>query len=277
MKWWQIKKRDADLERELRPDLELEEEEQRELGLSPENARYAARRALGNATLIKEQIHEASGWAQFERLWQDIRFAFRQFSKSPRFSLVCVITLALGIGSQTTIYSVVHAVLIDPYPYRGAMRMVHLHLYDEDPAPYDLALDGPQFVQLAKSLVLDGAVAEDVYTMALTGAELPEQLQVGRMSPNAFDYFGVAVLLGRAFGPSDGDKVAVLGYSFWKSHFAGRASVIGQSLQLDRQNYAIIGVMPQRFAWMGSDLYVPLAYSSDPRRPANVYRGYVSV
>jgi predicted permease len=271
MRWWQVKKRDADLERELRSDLELEEEEQRERGLSPENARYAARRALGNAALIREQIHEAWGWAPFERLWQDVRFAFRQFSKNSRFTFVCVITLALGIGAQTTIYSVVQAVLIDPYPYRGAMRMVHLQLYDKDPAPYDLALDGPQFVQFAKSPVLDGAVAEDVYTMALTGAELPEQLQVGRMSPNAFDYFGVSVLLGREFSQSDSDKVAVLSYSFWKSHFAGRANVIGQSLQLDLQNYAIIGVMPQRFAWMGSDLYVPLPNSSDPRRPANVY------
>jgi hypothetical protein len=94
------------------------------------------------------------------------------------------------------------------------MRMVHLHLYDKDPAPYDLALDGPQFVQFSKSPVLDGAVAEDVYTTALTGAELAEQLQVGRMSPNALDYFGVPVLLGREFGPSDSDKVAVLSYSF---------------------------------------------------------------
>jgi len=271
MRWWQVKKRNADLERELRSDLELEEEEQRERGLSPENARYAARRALGNTALIREQTHEAWGWAPFERVWQDVRFAFRQFSRSPRFAFVCVITLALGIGAQTTIYSVVHAVLIDPYPYRGAMRMVHLHLYDKDPAPLDLALDGPQFVQFAKSPVLDGAIAQDWYTMALTGAELPEQLQVGRMSPNAFDYFGVPVLLGREFGPSDSNKVAVLSYHLWKSHFAGRDNVIGQSLQLDRQNYAIIGVMPQRFAWMGSDVYVPLAYSSDPRRPANVY------
>ena len=271
MRWWQIRKRDADLERELRSDLELEEEEQQERGLSPENARYAARRALGNTTLIRERTHEAWGWAPFERLSQDVRFAFRQFSKSPRFAFVCVITLALGIAAQTTIYSVVHAVLIDPYPYRGAMRMVHLHLYDKDPAPYDLALDGPQFAEFAKSPVLDGAVAEDVYTMALTGADLPEQLQVGRISPNAFEYFGVPVLLGRVFGPSDRDKVAVLSYSFWRSHFAGRANVIGQSVQLNKQDYEIIGVMPQRFAWTGSDLYVPLAYSSDPRRPANVY------
>ena len=271
MRWWQINKRDADLERELRSDLELEEEEQLENGLPQEEARYAARRAFGNITLIKEQTHEAWGWATFERLWQDVRFAFRQLGRNPRFAAVCVVTLALGIGAQTTIYSVLHAVLIDPYPYSGAMRMVHLHLYDKDPAPYDLALDGPQFVQFAKSPVLDGAIMEDVYTMALTGNELPEQLQVGRMSPNAFEYFGVPALLGREFGPSDRTQVAVLSYHFWKSHFAGRANVVGQLLQLDRQNYEVIGVMPQRFAWTGSDVYIPLAYSTDPRRPANVY------
>src|ERR1700679_1632448 len=158
MRWWQVKNRDADLERELRSDLELEEEEQRERGLSPENARYAARRALGNAALIREQTHEAWGWATLERLWQDVRFALRQFRRSPRFALVCVMTLALGIGAQTTIYSVVHAVLIDPYPYRGAMRMVHLHLYDKDPAPYDLSLSGPQFAEFETSPVLNGAI-----------------------------------------------------------------------------------------------------------------------
>jgi predicted permease len=271
MRWWRRGKRNADLERELQSDLELEEEEQRERGLSAEEARYAARRAFGNPALIREQTRETWGWAPLERLWQDARFALRQFSKNRRFAAICIATLALGIGTQATIYSVVHAVLIDPYPYRGAMRMVHIHLYDKDPNPYDLALDGPQFVQFAKSPVLDGAIAEDVYTMALTGGELPEQLQVGRMSENAFDYFGVPALSGRGFGPGDGTGVAVLSYHFWKAHFAGRADVIGQSLHLDRQGYTIIGVMPQRFAWMGSDVYIPLAYSTDPKRPANVY------
>lgn len=268
---WQIGKRGADLERELQADLELEEEEQRAGGLSHVEARHAARRAFGNPALIREHAHEEWGTAPFERVWQDVHYAFRQFRKDRRFFAICVLTLALGIGAEATIYSVVHAVLIDPYPYRDAMRMVHIHLYDKDPAPYDLALDGPQFASFEKSPVLDGAIAEDAYTMALTSNELPEQLQVGRMSRNSFDYFGVPALLGREFSPSDKANVAVLSYHFWKSHFWGRTVAIGQSLELDRQDYEIIGVMPQRFAWMGDDVYIPLPYSADPRRPANVF------
>ncbi len=271
MRWWQIRKRDADLERELQSDLELEELEQRESGLSPHEACYAARRAFGNTTLIREHTHEAWGVAAFERLWQNVRFALRQFTRNKRFTAVCIVTLALGIGAQTTIYSVIYAVLLDPYPYRGAMRMVHLHLYDKDPAPDDLALDGPQFVEFEKSPLLDGAIAEDIYTMSLTGEELPEQLSVGRMSPNAFEYFGVPPLLGRAFNASDRNRVAVLSYRFWKSHYAARSDAIGRPLQLNGENYTIIGVLPQRFAWTGGDVYVPLAYSTDPRRIANVF------
>ncbi|MFC5860710.1 ABC transporter permease [Acidicapsa dinghuensis] len=275
MKWWRMRERNDDLERELQSDLELEEEEQRERGLSSEEARRAARRAFGNTTLIRQQTRETWaetwGWARFEHIRQDLQFALRQFSRNRRFAIACILTLGLGIGAEATIYSVIHAVLIDPYPYRGAMRMVHLHLYDKDPVPDDLALNGPQFRELEKSPVLDGAIAEDVYTMSLTGEELPEQLSVSRMSPNAFEYFGVSPLLGREFSAADGNRVAVLSYHFWKSHYAGRIDVLGKPLQLNREDYTIIGVLPQRFAWMWGDAYVPLAYSTDPRRISNVF------
>lgn len=190
---------------------------------------------------------------------------------SCRVLRAAIATLAIGIAGQATIYSVVHAVLIDPYPYHGAMRMVHLHLYEKDPVPDDLGLTGPQFVEFQKTPVLDGAIAEDMYSRALTGQDLPEQVQAFRLSPNAFEFFGVPALLGREFGPSDDPHTAVLSYHFWKSHYDGRRDVVGQTLQMDHEAFTIIGVLPQRFEWTESDLFTPLAYSADPHRLANVF------
>src|SRR6185437_4985318 len=126
MRWWHLRKRDADLERELRSDLELEEEEQRERGLPAEEARYAARRAFGNAVLIREHTHEAWGWAPVERLWQDIRFALRQLRRSPGFSIVAVTTLALGIGATTSIFTLDYDVMLRPLPFAHADQIVNI-------------------------------------------------------------------------------------------------------------------------------------------------------
>ena len=124
MRWWKIGKRDADLERELRSDLDLEEEEQRERGLSPEEAHYGAQRAFGNTTLIREQIHDAWGWSAFERLSQDIRYAARQLLRSPGFTAVAVMTLTLGIGATTAIFTLVYDVMLRPLPFTYPDRLV---------------------------------------------------------------------------------------------------------------------------------------------------------
>ncbi len=126
MRWWQVRKQDSDLERELHSDLELEEEEQRERGLSAEEARYAARRAFGNTALIREQTHEAWGWATFEQLWQDLRYALRQMRRSPGYFAVCLITLCLGIGMNAAVFSVIQAVILRPLPYHDPNRLMQV-------------------------------------------------------------------------------------------------------------------------------------------------------
>ena len=265
------RRRYTDLSVSIREHLERKIEDLMEEGKSRDEATFTARREFGNATLIEEHSREVWQRPFLEYISADLKFAWRQAVKLPRFTFAAIATLAIGIGAQATIYSVVHAVLIDPYPYRGAMRMVHLHLYEKDPVPDDLALTGPQFIEFQRSPVLDGAIAEDMYSRALTGEDLPEQVQSARISPNAFEYFGVPALLGREFGPSDNTHVAVLSYHFWKSHYDGRRDIVGRALEMDHEVFTIVGVLPQRFAWTDSDLYTPLAYSADPHRIANVF------
>src|SRR5260370_26138510 len=117
MKWWRRKEREDDLERELRSDLNLEAEEQQANGLSLEEARYAARRALGNTTLVKEEVREMWGWSWTGNFLQDLRFALRGFRKNPAFMLLTIAVLALGTGANTAIFSVFDAVLLRPLPF----------------------------------------------------------------------------------------------------------------------------------------------------------------
>ena len=135
--FWRRKQRELDLERELRSDLELEADEQREKGLSPEEARYAARRALGNTSLLKEDVRQAWGWTRWEILLQDFAYALRTLRKSPAFSLTALLTLALGIGASTAVFTVVDSIVLEPLAYRDGGQLVvaweHVKFMSPDP------------------------------------------------------------------------------------------------------------------------------------------------
>jgi predicted permease len=271
-------RRYAELSESIREHLEEKIECLMEDGMSREEAERAARRDFGNVTRIEERSREAWGWLSIETLLADVRFGLRQFRSNPSVTLVGVLSLALGIGATTVMFSVIYAVLIDPYPYQGADRMVHVHVLDKTEFLTDLRLSSAQLQQFKNDPMLDGTIAVDKETMAATGGDLPESVDAGYFSSNAFDVFGVPPLLGREFSEVDTKdalhpaNVVLLSYPYWKSHYGGSTGVLGKSLELDHAHYTIIGVLPKRFAWWpSSDVYFPLKFSPDPSRTAMVF------
>jgi predicted permease len=269
------RRRYSDLSESIREHLEEKIEDLMEDGMSREEATRAARQEFGNVTLIEERSREVWQWPSLESLWADIKFALRQLSKSPGFAVVSVVSLALGIGAATAIFSVTYCVIVRPFPYAGSDRMIHPNIFDHSGDRGYAMLSGAQFIQLKQVAALDGAIAEDNWTMATTNEDLAQAVQADQLSANALDFFGIAPILGRKFTDSDAplgeepNHVVVLGYKFWIGHYGGKANVVGKILQLDHQNYTIIGVMPKQFFWSGvggytvSDVYLPLKLSND--------------
>jgi hypothetical protein len=245
MRWWQIRKRDADLVRELRSDLELEEEEQRERGLSAEEARYAARRSFGNATLIKEQTHEAWGWAVFERFVQDLRFALRQLRTSPGFAILAVAALSLGIGAATAIFSVMDAVILRPLPFAHQERLVVPTMTSL--SGYPTAFSYPGYLDLraqSQAFAVLAAYAGGIDKINLEGPAGSVSLRTIRGTDNFFDVLGVRPLLGRTYLPGEDqsgrDDIVVLSYEVWKTDFAGEQDVVGRTVRLGGTSYTVV-------------------------------------
>jgi len=202
-------------------------------------------------------------------LVQDIRYAFRQFLKSPGFAASAVLSLMLGIGATTAIFSVVYGVLLDPYPYKDAKRMVHVELRDKNGRGPLLIVNGTQAEEVHKASSVDDVFLQDEKRENLTGEKFPVSVNVGLYSPNMFDYMGVPPLLGREFTPADAPggnpaPVAVLSYLFWQRQYGASRDVIGKSIELDHTPYTVIGVVPPRFTWGDSDVYLPALPSADP-------------
>src|ERR1700756_478292 len=160
------------------------------------------------------------------RLIQDLRYAFRQFRKSPGFTFTSVISLTLGIGATTAIFSVIYAVLIDPYPYKDADRMVHVELRNKEDRGPLLVVNGSEYQDLRKLACIDDVFLQQQKQVVLTGDHFPISVLAGQYSPNLFTYMGVPPVLGREFTSADapGGKaspVVVLSYLFWKRQFGG--------------------------------------------------------
>ena len=242
MKWWQFKKRNADLERELCSDLELEEEEQREGGISEEEARYAALRAFGNPTLIREQTLAIWSWNWLESLARDLRFSVRTLRRTPGFSVIAILVMALGIGANVALFTVVRGVLLKPLPFEDPDRLVMLYeagLHEDDTAGSNVVSGGMYAEWKNQNRSYSSlALAKGIRVgLSGSGGQLPEKLDSALFSWDMLRTLGVQPALGRDFTQADDGHAAngtvLLSWGLWKRRFGGDPAILNQTIDLD--------------------------------------------
>ncbi len=276
MNWW--KRRSQRLDAEMQEHIQFEIDENIRAGMPANEARYAALRKFGSVTLAKEESRDQWGWLWLDRLWQDLRYAVRGFGRSPGFTAVALLSLLLGIGASTALFSVVYGVLIAPYPYANP---------DQIWAPAVIGLkESPQgwhqyprreLVEIQKLPAFSDVMATDVEQALLSGGSYPESFRGILVTGGAFNFIGVPPLLGRTIQPFDiqpggePEPVVVLNYSFWQQRFSGEGDAIGKKLIVNGVPRTIIGVMPPRFGWWTSDsFWLPMPMNLADERPVNV-------
>jgi predicted permease len=207
----------------------------------------------------------------------DLRYALRLLARSRLSTTLAILSLALGIGATTAIFSVVYAVLIDPYPYTAADRIGGFHIFDSKGGDHYVAYTMSEYLEIqstAKSV--ESEILTSRRSVTLFDQGLPEAIVQETFSPNAFEFFGVPPLFGRTFSTKDtGDQskvedVAVLSYLFWRQHFMERRDVLGKSIRLNDKFYSIIGVLPPRFTWEEADVYTPVAIHPETTERAGI-------
>jgi len=259
---------ERELDEELRYHIERQTEQNIRLGMNPEEARYAARKAFGGVEQAKERSRDSLGVRWVEELWQDLRYGGRMLVKKPGFALVAVVTLALGIGANTAIFSVVNALLLRPLPYRQPEQLVKVFQAQPDPARGLLPSiwSYPRFEILRDQNQSFAAVAgfnQSPYN--LTGTDAPERLQLEMVSASYFPLLGVEVVVGRAFTAEEdrmpgANSVALLSYGLWQRRFGGDPQVIGKTIEVDKQAFTIVGVLPPDFRGQSgaADVWAPM-------------------
>src|SRR5438034_2744257 len=213
----------------------------------------------------------ARRWGNFllDILAVDLRYALRTFRRSPGFAAIAVVSLAVGIAAATGLFSIVNAALLNPFPFADSNRIVNLDVNDKG-KPRGLSVTVRQLVALQQSDVLNGAFASNNWPMTLTGRGVPEAVPTRELSTDGLNVLGVPPLLGRVFNEADGpageqpQRVVVLTYRFWQSHFGGRLEAVGQTLHLNREPYTVIGVLPRQYFYTGPEILVPIHLTFDP-------------
>src|SRR5262245_48070870 len=260
---------DRELEEEMRFHLEMKAEENLVAGISPEEARYAAQRQFGNQILLREVSRDMWGFRSIETLFQDLRYGARMLLKNPWFTLIAVITLALGIGANTAIFSVTSAIVLRPFDFHDLDRLAWVYETAPQQGNYLSGMSPAAFAHLPRQQkAFAGLAAFRLSNTNLTGVGEPERVWNSEVTAEFFRLLGFEAAFGRAFLPEEEQagrgQVAVLGYGLWQRRFGGDPRIVGATISLDEKAYTVIGVMPEGFDFpKGVDLWTPLALGNE--------------
>ena len=292
----QRRDRDKDLDRELESHLDLETQAQMESGLSPREARYAARRAFGNTTLVREDLRAIWTRLWLERLARHIKYAARSLRKNPGFTAIAVLTLALGIGANTAIFSAIDALMLRPLPFSSPDQLVRVYSVKNGTRIGGLAsaggpspMDVRDFAQLNHSF--QKMVTYDTWrknvTFGRSGGD-PEQMRVGLVPAAYFTVLDVHPIMGRLFSEEENQEgknyVAAISARLWKDRYAGDSTILGRKIQINDQSYTIVAVMPDAIPeWMEPwrpglvEVWTPFAFSDVWSESSRAARGYCAL
>jgi predicted permease len=258
-------KTDRELDAEVRSYSDLLTQEKIREGMNPQEARRAAKLQLGGVEQVKEEVRQARTGACLDSLLQDLRFGARTLRKNPGFAAVAVLTIALGVGASTALFSVVKSALLDPWPYQGADRIVTIRpQFPKIGARPSGVWSLQEFKDLRERTdVFDFVIAGTGHTVNLQRGGYPERIIGANMTADGFSMLGVRPIKGRVFLSSEDQprspRVVVMSYGLWTRRFGADPTVVGRAIRLDDQLYTVVGIMPRDFVWWGSELWFPLA------------------
>jgi putative ABC transport system permease protein len=271
---------DRELEEEMRFHLEMKAQENAEAGLKPDEARYAARRQFGNQTLLLEASRDMWAVRSIETLFQDLRFGIRTFLKSPGLTAVLILTIALGIGFNSALFSVVNSLLLNPLPFPEADRLTIAWTRSAKTDSNQLGVTPDEYAEWRKQTQsFAGITAGAGMLFNLTGTDEPERIQAACVSTNFFSVLGIKPALGRDFLPEEedlkGGRVVILSQSVWRRRFNADASLLGRTITLNDLPYTVVGILPSEFrfpqireGYPGTELWTPVRLESLPERGA---------
>ena len=240
-----------DIDRELELHIALQTEANRKAGMNPRDARHHAEQSFGNINKLRDDAYDVKGGGFFEALLQDLRFGFRVLTKHKGFTIVAVLTLALGIGANTAIFSVVHELLLSPLPYNDADRLVMVWEVTPEGRHQNTTsrANFRSWQQQTSSFETLAAFTDQRINLTENGE--PEELAAQVATTDLFKVLGVQPILGRTFTSADAedgkDNVVVLSYGLWQRRFGGQQMIVGQQIKLNGESYSVIGVMPPSF------------------------------